>query len=86
MSTFRIKDNITLIKVRYLVIYVPSSYSMIIKRSTFKQLGASLFTLYLCMKYPLLYRNRETTIKCYVEHLELKKTTIMTHTQQSDDQ
>lgn len=50
----------------YLVIYVSSSYNMIIGNPTFNQMGADLSTLYLCIKY-LFYNGRVRVIQGYQE-------------------
>lgn len=52
-TTFGERDQTKEIKVRYLVIDSLYSYNMIIGRLTLNHLGAMLFTLYLCIKYPL---------------------------------
>lgn len=52
--TFGEQDQAKEIKVKYLVIDAPSLYNVIIWRPTFNQMGATLSTLYLCIKYPLL--------------------------------
>lgn len=68
------------IKVRYIVIDTPYSYNMIIEHLTFNQLGVTLFTFYLWMKFPpsngrvrVIQRGQEYSRKCYVKSLKLKR-------------
>lgn len=50
---FTLDETAKMMKVRYLIIDVISSYNKIIELYAFNLLGASLTTSYLCMKYPL---------------------------------
>lgn len=50
----RVEERKRMIKIRYLVINAYSSYNMIIGQPNFNIVWASLYTLYLCMKYLLL--------------------------------
>lgn len=70
-------------KVKYLFIEAPSSYNLIIGRPTSNRMGATISTLYLCMKYMLpngrvgIFRvDHEIAIKCYEESLGLMRTHI----------
>lgn len=87
-TTFGAEDNSKLIKVRYLVIDAPSPCNMIIGQPTFNQLMASLYTLYLCIKYShldgwvrVIQGNQDIVGKCYVKSLDLKKIMVVAHTQ-----
>lgn len=55
-TMFELKLNINIIKVRYIVIDAPLSYTIIIIRPTFNLLEPSLLTLHLRIKYSLKNR------------------------------
>lgn len=53
IMTFGSGDSVKSVKVRYLIVNVASPYNIIIIRSSFNALEATLSTLYLILKYPL---------------------------------
>lgn len=70
------------IKVRYLIVNASSPYNIIIGRSAFNALEASLSTIYLTMKYSLeggevgiIKGDQGLARKCYKDSLKLKKKT-----------
>lgn len=83
-ATFGEKDKAKEIKVGYLVIDAPASYNMIIGRPPFNQMGSTLSTLYLCIKYRLFDRrvgviqgDQEISRKYSVESLKMKRICIL---------
>lgn len=80
ITTFGNGESEKSVLVKYLIVNATSPFNIIIGKSSFNALEATLSTLYLTLKYPLkdgrigiIKRDQEITRKCYKNRLKLKK-------------
>lgn len=83
-TMFRSGHNSKSVKVRYLIVNAAYLYNIIIVRTTFNALKATVSILYLTMKYPLssgevgvIKDDQVLACKCYNDILILKKKTLV---------
>ena len=79
-TTFRDKEDAKTIFIHYIVVNAPSSYNLLLGRSSINKLGAVVSTVHLKMKLPTddgkvltLSVNQEVAHKCYEDSLRSRR-------------